>query len=445
VRKDEVCSVQIQTLNAKGWGVAGSVAVVGAVPGDQLKVQLKVKRRTAWRAELLEILTPSLERVSPLCAHAPLCGGCTWQQIAYSAQLQEKQQRVERLFPPSLCRPILPALSPFYYRNKMEFSFSQNKAGERFLGLVLAGTRGYVFNLTECHLVSSWWAELLSSVRAWWMASRLAAYRLDGTGALRTLTVREGKNTGDQLVLLTVSGNPAYALRKEELQGFVKAVQSVAPAASIFLQIQQSLPGSPTQFFEMHLAGKDHLKETLQINGRSLQFKISPTSFFQPNTAQAERLYEVALKEVSCHKKRVLDLYAGTATLGIVMAGEAEHVTSIEINPHACFDAESNKELNALSNLEILCGDVGELLGTLKERPDLVVLDPPRCGLSPAAISHLIALNAPEILYISCNPETQAANIQELTAAGYSLVSIQPVDQFPHTPHIETIAHPGGY
>ena len=148
---------------------------------------------------------------------------------------------------------------------------------------------------------------------------------------------------------------------------------------------------------------------------------------------------------VSFPKKHVLDLYAGTATLGMAMASRADRVTSIEINPHACFDAESNKELNGLSNLEILCGDVGVQLEKLRQRPDfippdLVVIDPPRSGLDPAALKVLKALSPAEILYISCNPESQALNIQELESFGYVLEKLQPVDQFPHTPHIENIA-----
>jgi 23S rRNA (uracil1939-C5)-methyltransferase len=176
-----------------------------------------------------------------------------------------------------------------------------------------------------------------------------------------------------------------------------------------------------------------------------LTFKVSPTSFFQPNTLQAQELYSAALNLVSFPKRHVLDLYAGTATLGMAMAARAERVTAIEINPHACFDAESNKELNGLSNVQILCGDVGKKLEELKGSsdfipPDLIVVDPPRAGLDPAALEHLKQLRPNEILYVSCNPETQAANIQELIQAGYRLATIQPVDQFPHTPHIENIA-----
>jgi 23S rRNA (uracil1939-C5)-methyltransferase len=367
--------------------------------------------------------------------HAPSCGGCAWQQMRYEAQLNEKQKCVERLFDPFAVRPIIPAVKEWHYRNKMEFSFSQNKAGEKFLGLVLAGTRGHVFNLKECHLVSPWMAKCLSDVRKWWEESGLLAYRLNDTGTLRTLTMREGENN---LLMLTVSGNPAFATPKAALDRFVKAVD---PSLSLFLRIQQIHKGRPTEFFEMHLAGKDHIMQSLTLPTGVLRFKISPTSFFQPNTCQAEVLYATALSLIDSPKNHVLDLYAGTATLGMAMATFAKKVTSIEINPHACFDAEVNKQLNGLDHLEILCGDVGKLLPTLDSKPDLVVVDPPRPGLGKEAIAAILGLNPPEILYISCNPHTQAPEVQAFIQAGYALIALQPVDQFPHTPHIENIAY----
>jgi 23S rRNA (uracil1939-C5)-methyltransferase len=368
-----------------------------------------------------------------------------------------KQALIAQVFAPLMTttldmRPIIPCQNPWNYRNKMEFTFSQNRAGERFLGLMMAGAKGKVINLSACHLSPQWFIPLLEHVRVWWAESGLSAYRMNDTGSLRTLTVREGLRTGDKLVMLTVSGNPDYALTTLQIQTFQKAIQAALPnepRLSIFLRIHQIQKGQPTQFFEMHLAGPDHMLERLQVNTGSkqstLNFKISPTSFFQPNTAQAEILYSQALQLVSFPKRHVLDLYAGTATLGMALALEAEAVTAIELNPHAVFDAESNKELNQVHGLKLLCGDVGQTLVKLQLEegfvpPDLVILDPPRTGLDAQALSHLIHLNVPEILYISCNPATQALNIQELVNAGYELVIVQPVDQFPHTVHIENIA-----
>lgn len=466
---EDKISICIDHLNPKGWGTGeyvpatpaqpGKIEVIGSLPGDRLNVKLLRKRRKKWRGDLCSILTPSPLRVEPMCAHVPLCGGCTWQQMQYNAQLKEKQQRVERAFASLIeahqteLKPIIACAEPWFYRNKMEFSFSQNLAGEQFLGLVIAGSKGLVLNLTECHLVSPWFLQLISKVRSWWEQSGLQAYRMNDTGALRTLIVREGKRTGDKLVMLTVSGNPAYALPKREINRFIEAVKTSVPEnewprLSIFLRIQQVRKGASTQFFEMHVHGPDHLMEKLNLSldrPVEMQFKISPTSFFQPNTFQAEKLYSEAVNMAAFPKKHVLDLYAGTATLGMAMAERAEKVTAIELNPHACFDAEANKELNHLGNLEIICGDVGKKLEELKARPDfippdLIIVDPPRTGLDSSALAHLKSLQPDEILYIACNHMTQAANVQEIIPAGYHLAMIQPVDQFPHTPHIENIA-----
>ncbi len=439
--------VTINRLNARGWGISDRMEVIGGLPGDEVTVRIHGKKRKKWKATLDTVLQPSPLRTPHRCAHVPVCGGCTWQQMDYSAQLAEKERRVRHAFNDFPLSPIIPCDDPWHYRNKMEFSFSQNRAGERFLGLVMAGSRGYVLNLTECHLVSPWMVTLLKNVREWWAQSGLEAYRMNDTGSLRTLIAREGKRTGDKLVMLTVSGNPAYPFKA--LKSFIAAVKASVPEndrLSIFLRVQQICKGSPTQFFEMHVHGPDHLLEKIHLGSRELTFKISPSSFFQPNTLQAEKLYSAALKMITGKKKHVMDLYAGTATLGIAMSSIAQRVTAIELNPHACFDAKTNQELNGIDNLEIVCGDVGKKLEELQQRPDfippdLVIVDPPRTGLDALAIAHLKALRPKEILYVSCNYLTQSANIEELVSAGYTLSQLQPVDQFPHTPHVENIAY----
>ena len=312
------------------------------------------------------------------------------------------------------------------------------------LGLMLAGGRGKVLSLEECHLTAPWFAELLLTVRTWWEESGLRAYHhRSNEGSLRTLIVREGQRTGDKMVMLTVSGNPDFALTKQQIEGFTQVVKGMVPEASIFLRIQQIAKGSPTQFFEIHLSGPDHIQERLHIDDAVLTFKISPSSFFQPNTLQAEKLYSRALQMADVPPQaHVLDLYCGTGTLGMAWALLAGQVTGVELNPYAVFDAQANAKLNQMSNFQVLCGDVGALLPQLTSGtpPDLVVLDPPRSGLDSSALKHLIALAPEKILYISCNPNTQAENIHVLAEAGYQLLELQPVDQFPHTVHIENIA-----
>lgn len=385
---------------------------------------------------------PSEPRIQPRCSHASLCGGCSLQHLDYKEQLKFKQEIIQRLFAPFEILPILGCSTPWEYRGKMEFSFSQDKEGNRFLGLMMRGRRR-VLNLSECHLVSPWFIRTLKAVRQWWEKSSLEAYFPPADrGSLRTLTLREGKATCDKMVVLTVSGNPSYPITQELLQSFVAELEPLTEnKLSIFLRVQQILKGQPTQFYEMHLSGPSHIQEVLEVGQKKLIFNISPSSFFQPNPLQAELLYTKALELAALPENAfVLDLYAGTATLGMIFASKARRVLAIESNPNAVLDAEENRRLNQVANLELLCSDAAEALKELKEKPDLVILDPPRSGLHPKALEHLIALNPAQILYISCNPFTQAENINSLTAAGYRLFALQPIDQLPHTPHIETIA-----
>lgn len=446
----------IEKFSKKGRGVASyqddKVEVIGTVPGDRCTAKLS-RRRKGWRIGFLkEIVERSPLRTLPRCAHVSECGGCSWQEIEYVSQLREKEEMVKRCFPETKADifPIIACDDPWRYRNKMEFSFSQNRAGDRFLGLMQAGGKNRVVNLSECHLVSPWFAEVLIQVRNWWEESGLLAYRMNDEGALRTLIMREGKRTGEKLVMLTVSGRPEFALTQSQIDGFVSVVRSLVPDASIFLRIQQAVKGSPTQFFEILLHGPDHIKEILEVDTgahkRSLTFKISPTSFFQPNPFQAEKLYSRALQMVDLPRgATVFDLYAGTATLGMSLSLQAARVLSIELNPHAVFDAQASAKINGIHNIVIHCGDVGVKLTELRSEPgfippDLAIVDPPRVGLDAQAIRHLLELKAKQILYISCNPDSQAENIKLLEEGGYELKALQPVDQFPHTPHIENIA-----
>ncbi|MDE3045359.1 MAG: 23S rRNA (uracil(1939)-C(5))-methyltransferase RlmD [Verrucomicrobiota bacterium] len=453
--------LQIEKFSLKGYGLVRlqriaplpplEVEVAHTLPGDRVQVEMRKKVRGTRKGRLLEVLEASPARVEPACKHARVCGGCCWQQMSYEAQLREKEERVRKTFGPAVAvSPIVPAESIFRYRNKMEFSFSENRGGMRYLGLMIAQAEPYVFNVEECHLCSTWFSDVLNRVRTWWEGSGLKAYdppRDEGT--LRYLTLREAFRTGQKMAVLNVSGNPTFAPSREQLDGFVAAVRSVLPPEepiSLFLRIHQTKKGRPTHFYEMHLGGPDHIVEELHLQGGKLSFKISPSSFFQPNTAQAEKLYNLALETIrSLQPSVVYDLYCGTGTLGMAASRFARQVVGIEISPEALLDAEQNLKGNGLQNCTFHQGDVGQVLTRLLaqpsfQRPDVVIVDPPRAGLDPLALRHLQTLSPKAILYISCNPLTQAENIRELTQAGYQLLSLQPLDQFPHTYHIENIA-----
>lgn len=435
----------VQGFSLKGYGIASDVEIAHTVPGDKILFELTRKKRLPKKGRLLEVLEPSLDRVEPRCIHASTCGGCSWQQMAYSAQLQVKESRVRQAFgaQPS---SIIPSHPIFRYRNKMEFTFSENRGGQRYLGLMIAQAEPYVFNLTECHLASSWFAELLSAVRTWWENSKLKAYHPPtDSGTLRYLTVREAVRTQQKMAILNVSGNPDYAITRDDLESFKKIAEgAVSQEISLFLRIHQTKKGRPTQFFEMHLAGPDHIVEELHLKTGSLSFKISPSSFFQPNTYSAEKLYNAAL-DMLPEAATVFDLYCGTGTLGMAAAQKAKRVVGIELSPESVLDANANLLRNQISNMVIHQGDVGHVITRLMAdptfiRPDAVIVDPPRAGLDSLAIHHLKALLPKTIIYISCNPLTQAENVQQLIRGGYALKKLQPLDQFPHTYHIENIA-----
>ncbi|MEI8366485.1 MAG: 23S rRNA (uracil(1939)-C(5))-methyltransferase RlmD [Parachlamydiaceae bacterium] len=461
--------INISSLSKKGHGLGlivdteRQVEVPFTVPGDKVRAHLLRKRGGVSSSLLEEIITPSPLRIVPRCIHFASCGGCRWQQLDYEEQLKIKQKQIESLFreivPADIpIRPIIPCDPPWNYRNKMEFSFSSDAAGKKYLGLIIDSSRGKVLNLTECHLTNPWFVEAITATRQWWHESALASYHPhSNTGALRTLTVREGIRSGDRLVMLTVSGNPEYALNRQQLDSFTAflrdAIEPVNPNSrlSIFLRIQQTAKGVETNFFEMLLYGEDHIRETLYIEtdpskeAIPLEFDVSPSAFFQPNTRQAEKLYSIGLQLLDIPPHSVVyDLYCGTGTLGICAAKNAALVVGVEISPESSLDARTNAAKNGLENVQIFTGSVRDVIDEIRKNaqlplPDIVMLDPPRVGLDKETIQHLAALKPKKLLYISCNPTTQAENLIALKEIGYHITAVQPVDQFPHTVHIENI------
>ena len=425
----KIIECDIKQFNKDGHGIGFHndipVEILHTMPGDRASVQILRKSRGHYITKKLELLESSPQRIKPQCPHFENCGGCRWQHMPYELQIQIKEKIVYDLF--GQHNPMIPCSPPWYYRNKMEFSFSQNKKGTKFLGLIIPRTKGMVADLYECHLCPPEFMETLSLAREWWHNNDLTAYHAPKNyGSLRHLTLRPG------LMMLTVSGNPEFALTQQHIDSF----KEINPNLSTYLQIQQLIKGKPTQFYEMHLTGPEYT--TQKINGCT--FKISPTAFFQPNTLQAEKLYQAALNLAQISKNNtVWDLYCGSATLGICASKYAKEVIGIEIVPESILDAKRNIYNNDIENVKVFEGDVGTIL---KEQnlapPDIIIVDPPRAGLDKNAIAEILKANPQKIIYISCNPKTQAENISQLH--NYKLKNIQPVDMFPMTPHIENVA-----
>ncbi len=438
VKLNEI-TVTIAGYSKKGHGVANSpkpVEVIGAVRGDVILAKLLKRVRKRHQTQVLELISPSADRQEARCKHSGVCGGCKWQQIAYQSQLAEKKGAIAALFPSETVNDVIGCSDPWHYRNKMEFSFSQSKEGEKFLGLMRSNGRFRVENIHECHIAPTWMTQVLENVRVWWDGSGLDAfYPGTGEGALRTLTMRWGQNTDAKMVFLTLIGASTYSLSKTQLNNFVKAAQ-IDEKTAVFLVIQHTEKGKETTFSEMHLAGPSSMEEIVLDQ----KFSISPRAFFQPNTKMAERMFLDLIEIVKTRGgKKVLDLYCGIGTIGILLAPHVQQVIGVELNPHAICDAKEVIEESGFENIQVFCQDATNFLIETRDffNPDTVIVDPPRCGLTNQGLEDIERLAPRTIIYVSCNPATQATDVANLS--NYKIESIQPYDQFPHTIHIENI------
>lgn len=412
------------TGRGEGSSARKSLEVLDALPGEQVVMGRPWKGGKKWLARPLSHEVVSPFRVEKQCPHFPECGGCAFQTLAYPAQLRWKQERIEALFGRAAA-PIIGMEEPWHYRNKMEYTFSKEA-----LGLIAAGSRGRVLPLTHCALTPPWFMEALDKVRGWWRDTALKAYHPPSNrGTLRNLILREGRRTGDRMAILRISGNPEAVPAWEELE----ALTAVLPEIALFLEIVYAKAGLPTTTCEMHLGGQTHLREELL----GLTLSLSPASFFQPNTVQAEKMLLCA-KALISPAATAWDLYAGIGIIGMALASKIEHIEGFELNPYAVCDGEENLVKNQISHMCLKRADATEVLQTSKT-VDLILLDPPREGLHPKALQALCQKKTKEILYISCQPKNQARDIAALCQAGYHINALQPIDQFPHTPHIENI------
>ncbi|MBM3201540.1 MAG: 23S rRNA (uracil(1939)-C(5))-methyltransferase RlmD [Chlamydiae bacterium] len=365
------------------------------------------------------------------CQHFGECGGCKTQNIPYEEQLNNKQKFIEELFFPHQVERIIPSPQIWEYRNKMEYTFSQDKAGKRFLGLF--AKRGKVLTLQECLLTDPWYIKTKNAVYEWWEEEDLPAFHpRKAEGLLINLILRTSPS-GGKMVNLLVSGNPAYALTRKQLDNFVAKVQS--DQVSVFLTLKHAKEGSVTTYSEMHLAGQSYLTYSLA----GLSYHLSPTSFFQPNNYTFPILCETALKMAQLTgKERVIDLFCGLGTLGLYFARHVEEVVGVEINKAAVADARDNAERSEIHNILFFAEDVSTFIRDYEELFDLAIVDPPRAGLEKKGVEALLQLKPKKILYISCNPKTQSEDLKALLPF-YNVQKIQPLDQFPHTEHVENL------
>jgi 23S rRNA (uracil1939-C5)-methyltransferase len=430
-RQGEELVLEVDSIAQGGRGVARTngyvVFVSGGLPGDRVRARLTRAKRSFGEAQALELVAPSPDRIADRCVHAgEPCPGAPWQGLPYERQLEEKTKQVDA----ALRRlggldgfelePAEPAVLEWRYRNKLEYSFGE-RDGRVALGFHRRGSWAEVIELEDCLLASERNNAARNRVRDWAGREGIPAYeKREQRGVLRNLVVREGRRTG-QLQTRLVTGRASFARPPVDLHTVVDG------------------PGGGTNG-PTGVLGREFLEEELA----GLRLRVSATAFFQPNTETAERLYAIVADYAGLSgRERVFDLYCGVGTIALGLASKAGEVWGIETVPEAVGDAEENARRNGIANASFIAADVRLGARPLLEqagRPDVVVVDPPRAGLSKKVVRRVIECGAPRIVYVSCNPTTLAPNASQLTAAGYTLRRVRPVDMFPQTPHVECVA-----
>jgi 23S rRNA (uracil1939-C5)-methyltransferase len=437
-RRGDELELRIDRLAYGGAGVARAdgyvVFVRDAVPGDRLRARITRSKRSFAEADAVELLEPSPDRVEPHAPHP----GAPWQVLPYELQLKEKEAQVrdalERLggFERPPVQRIVPAEQQLRYRNKVEYSFGADEEHDLVLGFHRRGRFDLIDDVSRDILASERADELREAVKAWCREEGLSAWDRRGqSGLLRNLVVREGRRTGQLQARVVTS--PGAQFRAAELAAAI-------PAESVLWTRAASVAETTREGVTERIKGRAEIEE--QLCG--LTFRISPDAFFQTNTEMAERLYATAaeLAELS-GRERVLDLYCGIGTIALVFALDAAEVWGVELVERAVADAIENARLNGVDNARFFAGDVRLAMRPLLEqagRPDLVVVDPPRAGLSNKVVRRVLEAEANRIVYVSCNPTTLAPNARQFADAGYQLEAVRPVDMFPQTPHIECVA-----
>jgi len=463
-------TVTIEKLTHGGAGLAHidglAVFVPGTIPGQKVEITLTKRKEQYCEAKLLRVLKKSKDEVQPCCSHCHDCGGCTWQNLPYDKQINFKEEIVretlEHLTPveesvrtklPGRVLKIIPSPQVFHYRNKLELSFgfehmrTEQKEGRRIyfdenpsIGFHQSGQWSTVLPITECHLYDEQISSLLSDVRRFMADVKLPVYNpKTHKGMLRTLLLRRGVQTGEQMIAFVVKA------RKKELEplfqhfmrfGGRSGLQSLLVIENLG---QNEKPENPKMY---PLVGGTSIKERLF----DLIFDISPFSFFQTNTLAAEKLYQAIAEGADLSRREiVLDAYCGMGAIGQYLSRFCEKVVGVESHPAAVEDALRSAGKNRIGNISFYKGRAEQVLNQQlkpggKYAFSTIILDPPRAGLHPQAREAVVAHAPEKIVYVSCNTATFVRDLAEFLKEGYELRTVQPVDMFPHTAHIETVS-----
>lgn len=447
IKKGEILETRINKYEFPNTGIGiindKIIKIKSALPEQRVKVRITRKKKDYYEAKLLEVLEKASFEENPQCIHYNYCGGCNRQTLSYQKQLEIKAEQVLALFKKNkldynnyhgiTASPLL-----FEYRNKMEYSFGDiDKDGILQLGLHPSGRRFDVITVYDCQLVDNDFRIILASILNYCREHNLQRYHIiKREGYLRQLVIRKGLKTGEILLNLVTTSSNNHNI--EELAKEIKNLKLKGKLVGFLQTINNDFSDTiKCEELIIHYGVPYYFEELL-----NLRFKIAPFSFFQPNTFAAEKLYQTVQNFIKDYDHKViLDLYCGTGTISQVLAKDAHKVYGIELIEEAIKMAEENIRINNLTNCNFIVGDVFEKIELLYEKPDLIVLDPPRPGINPKALNKIINLSTREIIYVSCNPLSLVRDLKELVTAQYEITDLKCVDMFPQTHHVETVVH----
>ena len=428
--------------------------VPGMIPGDIVDVRVTRKRKRYMEGVALAVTSPSPDRIKPPCRHFGVCGGCRWQHLPYEKQLFYKEKQVKDNLtrightPIPEVDHIIGSENQYFYRNKLEFTFSARRwmtrdeiaggediASSPALGFHIPGIYDKVLDINECLLLAEPSNAIRNETRLYALANNLPFHDLrDHKGLMRNLVIRI---TGDGEVMVIVVMAEDEQDAREKLLSHIAGKFPVI--TSLWYVINTKHNDSLSDQLPVHYSGTEFITETID----GLRFRVGPKSFYQTNSRQAERLYRI-VKDFAelTGSENVYDLYTGTGTIACYLASGADRVTAIEYIQEAVADANVNASVNNISNVEFIAGDIKDILGEAlfdeRGRPDVIVTDPPRAGMHVDVLGAIRRSGADRVVYVSCNPATQARDIDLLSSA-YSVTRVQPVDMFPQTFHVENV------
>lgn len=386
------------------------------------------------------------------CKYFGTCGGCSFPQVSYKKSLQDKESKLIALFAPLMnscdVLPAIPCSTLLRGRNKMEFSFFQTVDGEKSLGFITPSKPKNGLSIDECLMIDARAMKILDITRKWWDSHQelYAYYPPLNKGTLCTLTVKVGNTDDDFMIILTTSGAPKYAIHTTTVEEWThELLRSDIPISSIYWEEKIAEKAHPTRFVQRRMHGTPFIRQTLTLSDHySAVFHVGPQSFFQPQISQAVKIIETTKNFINPQgNETLLDLYCGAGTIGIMLSPYVKKVIGVEIVQDAVEKAQQNILINERPNIEIYSEDAKSFCRRQSQQnlppPDVVVIDPPRCGIQNKVLKYILRLAPKKIVYISCNPLTQFEECKQLIADGYLLKKMQPIDQFPYTPHIENI------